>query len=1130
MATTKVDLVQRFASIPLPPFKRYGWLPLIVLAGMGLLGNEHLLIFHFLAEFVIILVWISMAVLAWNTFELSKNHFLAYLANGYFWVALLELPHVMGFKGMGIFPSTYGFIGSQFWVAARGFEALLLLTAPLFLTRPYRARTNLLFGGIAVILITLILAGKAPVTFVTGQGLTPFKLVSEYLCISLMLGAGGLLYLRRQWLDRYTMHRILWYIGLSSGAELAFTLYTTPTEMATVIGHLLKLVAVWQIFESINLAMLREPFRALGREASSFNAIPDAVILVDEKGLIRQTNTKAMQLVGLNEEALLGNACHPLFHPPFSEPDDCMLCRSIREGTALTGVEIELPQQNLWHSFSLAPVSVSGQQIGMIHVIQDITTRKQAEEALYQSEEMHRIILNSISDAVFLVDLEGRFLYICPNAHSIFGYSSDEIAALGRCQQLLGGELFEMAVPDKRKELSNLDWHINDRYGKHHHLLVNLKWVPIYGASFLITCRDVTERVQAMAELRAAETRFRQLFEVAPIPLYLANQQGALVDLNRRFEESFGYSRTEVPTLADWWQLACPDPDDRRRMMESWDDAVQQAKEKQVDIPAKAYQVTCKDGQERTLSISGVLIGTDLLATFFDDTERKRAKQLLMEEVDRRKILFERSRDGICVMEIDGRVREANATFAAMLGYSQEELEGLFIWDWDVLWSKEEILLGIANLTSDGINITTRHRRKDGSEYDAEVSTCRVEWQGTALIWSSVRDITPQLRQEAQLRQALKMEAIGTLAGGIAHDFNNLLGIILGYTELVLEKIPADDQRHQDLQDVFQAGKRAKELVAQLLTFSRMTEGKQKLIQVSPILKETIRFMRASLPTTIEINTHILDPEVTVQGDPTQLHQVVMNLCTNAGLAMEEKGGVMDVSLASVELSPEQAAGLSVTPGQYALLTVQDTGVGIPPDLRERMFDPFFTTRNVGRGTGLGLSVVHGIVADAKGAIQVTSEVNQGTAFQVYWPQAVVRAFPLETAETPLQPEKMCRVLFVDDEISIARLGKMQLETLGCQVEVFTNPHQAWKHFQENPVGFDLILSDQTMPGMTGTELLTRIRRMDATLPLVLCSGKKDPLLPQQLRALNIQVVLRKPILKDDLGRILHNLFHDQAR
>ncbi|MBF0184027.1 MAG: PAS domain S-box protein [Magnetococcales bacterium] len=378
------------------------------------------------------------------------------------------------------------------------------------------------------------------------------------------------------------------------------------------------------------------------------------------------------------------------------------------------------------------------------------------------------------------------------------------------------------------------------------------------------------------------------------------------------------------------------------------------------------------------------------VAVFDAISERKLAEQKLSEEIARRKFLFEHTRDGVCILDLSARIVEANAQFARMLGYEAEEMTSLHIWDWDVQWGKEEIINIISELSEEGTTFITHHRRKDGSRYAVEVSTSKMIWQGSPLVLSSHRDITQQLQQEAQLRQAVKMEAIGTLAGGIAHDFNNILSVMLGFAELTMKQLPKEEQPYQDVQEIYQAGLRARDLVSQLLAFSRRTEHRIDTLILNPLVKEVIKFLRAVIPEEMVVELQMAAHPVRVLADPAQIHEILMNLATNALQAMEGKEGRLTISVQEVLLKETTAYRLRLTEGRYGLISVSDTGTGIAQEHLPRIFDPFFTTKEVGRGTGLGLSVVHGLVTANGGAVEAVSRKGDGAEFCVYLPAAVM--------------------------------------------------------------------------------------------------------------------------------------------
>ncbi len=382
-------------------------------------------------------------------------------------------------------------------------------------------------------------------------------------------------------------------------------------------------------------------------------------------------------------------------------------------------------------------------------------------------------------------------------------------------------------------------------------------------------------------------------------------------------------------------------------------------------------------------------------------------------------------------------------------------------------------------------------------------------------------DITEQRRLEDQLRQAQKMEAIGTLAGGIAHDFNNILGAIIGYTELTLEDVTANEKVHRRLEKVLQSGLRARDLVSQILTFSRQTKKERRTISISPIIKEALKLLRATLPTTIQIHQHLETETDLIVGDPVQIHQVLMNLCTNAKHAMRKEGGTLEVSLTEATLQSEESAALfHLDPGRFLKLTVSDTGHGIPPEITERIFDPYFTTKEKGEGTGLGLSVVHGIITEHGGAIRVSSEVGTGTTFQIFLPLSEDQGVAQPKAEKPILRGSE-NILLVDDEALLTESYGEILESLGYQVVTKTSSTEALETFRLQPGRFDLVLTDYTMPNMTGIQLAEALLKVRPDIPIILYSGFTEDITPQKAKSKGIKEMLSKPLSKHDLSAVL---------
>ncbi|MFZ5763223.1 MAG: GAF domain-containing protein [Thermodesulfobacteriota bacterium] len=381
------------------------------------------------------------------------------------------------------------------------------------------------------------------------------------------------------------------------------------------------------------------------------------------------------------------------------------------------------------------------------------------------------------------------------------------------------------------------------------------------------------------------------------------------------------------------------------------------------------------------------------------------------------------------------------------------------------------------------------------------------------------KDVTEQRLMEEHLRQVQKMEAMGTLAGGIAHDFNNILSPILGYAELAQTRLGANDPLAGDLRQIVKAANRAKELVQQILTFSRRAEHAKKPLQPQLLVKEALKLLRASLPSTIEIRQEIPVDCGTIMGDPTQLHQVVMNLCTNAFHAMRATGGVLAVRMARIEIgeSDLKVAALNLAAGPYVLLEVSDTGCGMDQETMARIFEPYFTTKAKGEGTGLGLSVVHGIVKAAGGHITVYSEPGQGTTFHVYLP-AVEAAAPAAAVVHEALPEGAERVLVVDDEAEVGDLLRSMLEYLGYRVRVLASSQEALAVIEQAPDAIDLLITDMTMPAMTGLELAGRVLAIRPGLPIVLCTGFSELVSREKALGLGLREFLMKPVTMRDLA------------
>jgi PAS domain S-box-containing protein len=876
---------------------------------------------------------------------------------------------------------------------------------------------------------------------------------------------------------------------------------------------------------------------------------PLIVFAVDRDGIFTLSEGRGLVDLGLKPGQVVGQYVYDVYK------DVPEIGAAIRR--ALTGEAFSADVDVVDRSYEVHYSPVYGDRgsiVGVFGVAVDVSQRKRSEAQLRATKDRFRALVETTSDWMWEVDSDGVYTYASPKVKELLGYEPDELIGKtpfdlmrpGAVDRFRGRFMEYVERRDPFAGLVNVALHKDGR-----EVMLETSGVPVFDddgnvIGYRGIDRDITERKRAEEALRASEARLNLALVSADMGTWEWDIKANRLVWSQKAEELYGLERGAFGgAFEDYLALVHDEDRDHAQF------AVNAALKGKVSPLRVLHRVIRPDGETRWIESTGRVVRDDsgqpirMLGLVADVTDRELGERKLRKEKETAQMYLDVVGVIIVALDAEGTVDLINQKGCEILGYDERDIVGTNWFENFVPEDlREEVGAAFKRLIKGDVEpfeyFENRVLTRSGEErlvawHNAVIRDEDDNIVGTLSSGSDITEIrvAEQMKRELedQLRHSQRVETIGTLAGGIAHDFNNILAPILGYVDIAMEDAGKDSPIYEYLEQVNKATHRAKELVEQILLFSKQTDQETSPIYIHLVIREALRLVRASLPTTIEIQQNINIDAGVVMANTAQMHQVLINLCANAAHAMRDTGGVLRVSLVPAEVDEELAREHpKLRPGPYALLTVSDTGHGMDEQTMERIFEPFFTTKDVGEGTGLGLSVVHGIVTNHGGDILVESEPGKGTTVSVYIPHTDMKTAVVEETED-IDVRGHESVLFVDDEPDIVELGRRILGKLGYKVTTAADGEEALKILRSDPYEFDIVVSDQTMPKKTGLVLTKEIRAIRRDMPVVLMTGYSDKVTPEILEEMRVNNLIMKPLAGKSLsGAIRQALDNNLAR